>query len=527
MIFEYGEEIRMVRTRSQIIRHAAKRQLFIRIAKVWERIFGLLGYDAELLVRGCQLERLDVRGRELEYARHFYDVCFCELVRDPTDREEVVGLIAELKRVAGTESRRWLYSSVAREGLGAVANSHSNTEGFSGKLVTYPPSSDAFKEFCKAKAAVGGTWGNCIEYVGPKSQVERKDLLLDEVAKEEVKLEFVLEGLGLNIKKKVGSKLKKVQKSQSTRLMAGIDDRKKKGTGGEGQTNFPKTPIIDSSVQAESITSSKLAQTFPKIYMLKRLSSSGTTGSSEERARLAALHGEEDMSKMVTRLVRGIWLGVEEEKFELKKVKIELEKKVARVKAYTLKEVKKLEALKGFHAVAIGHLQVEARANLEEVVAERERLGRHLMLKGYFEDEVDAIRNAEARERSRRSRNDVKVPLVQGDVVRLLGRIRVLEGDVARIQGHVQKGNTNLREYQHKLDAALVREKVLEREIREKEILMKKKDDLLKDTSAWEGLNAEIERLHAQVTDLEAINQAESAKAVKKLEESIVFDALT
>ncbi|KAF6157203.1 hypothetical protein GIB67_041664 [Kingdonia uniflora] len=205
---------------------------------------------------------------------------------------------------------------------------------FPGKLVSYPTCSDAFKELCKAKAAVGGTWGNCIEYVGrlfrgctvatgeeyfylladleeekrdrgidklisleyfdgsirsdisegflcylsqleyglslpltnlvkgimnkiggnyhqrddeepsdllfrmvkqsPKSQVERKDLLLDEVAEEGVKLEFVLGRLGLSRKKRVRSNSKKVQKSQSTRLMAGVDDGKKKGTGGEG-----------------------------------------------------------------------------------------------------------------------------------------------------------------------------------------------------------------------------------------------------------------------------------------------------
>ncbi|KAF6145710.1 hypothetical protein GIB67_010671 [Kingdonia uniflora] len=79
----------------------------------------------------------------------------------------------------------------------------------------------------------------------------------------------------------------------------------------------------------------------------------------EEMARLAVLQGEEDMSKMVARLVKGIWLGIEEEKSELKKVNVELEKELARSRDDTLKEVK---------------------------------LGRHLMLKDYSEEEAYAIK---------------------------------------------------------------------------------------------------------------------------------------
>ncbi|KAF6175849.1 hypothetical protein GIB67_003337 [Kingdonia uniflora] len=93
----------------------------------------------------------------------------------------------------------------------------------------------------------------------------------------------------------------------------------------------------------------------------------------------------------VAHLVKGIWLRVEEEKSDLMKVKVELENQVARAKANALKEEKKLEALKASHAVAIGHLEAKARVNLEELEAEHERLGCHLILKGYSEDEVDAI----------------------------------------------------------------------------------------------------------------------------------------
>ncbi|KAF6143541.1 hypothetical protein GIB67_029710 [Kingdonia uniflora] len=194
-------------------RYAAEERLAIKIIEVREMIFGLFGYDAELPVRECQLEGLDIRGRE---PRYFYEVCFRELVWHPADREEVVGLIAEVEIEfedemidggyligccrPGTESRRWLYSSVVREGLGATVDSYSETKveidslpiyevstsgrtiysdsevevgleqfiGFPGKLVAYPHSLDTFKEFCKAKAVVGGKWGNCVEYAeGP------------------------------------------------------------------------------------------------------------------------------------------------------------------------------------------------------------------------------------------------------------------------------------------------------------------------------------------------------------------------
>ncbi|KAF6138423.1 hypothetical protein GIB67_027995 [Kingdonia uniflora] len=98
----------------------------------------------------------------------------------------------------------------------------------------------------------------------------------------------------------------------------------------------------------------------------------------EERARLAILQRKEDTSEMVARLVKGIWLGIEEQESKLKKAKNELEKNLARAKTDALKEVKQLKAA---HAVAIGQLQVEAKANLDEMVEERDRLGCHLMLK--------------------------------------------------------------------------------------------------------------------------------------------------
>ncbi|KAF6148827.1 hypothetical protein GIB67_014198 [Kingdonia uniflora] len=289
---------------------------------------------------------------------------------------------------------------------------------------------------------------------------------------------------------------------------------------------------------------------------------------------------------------------------------------------------KKIRQLKASHAMAIGQLQVETNANLDEMIEECDRLGHHLMLKDYFEEEVDAIKAdtyvkeeddeeaeavgivdgldgvsrqtvldnegddielpkggsekveldsshsreddvlmwdrefveqfdrmkeveekdakinkrlkelaevTECAEKLQRrvdvlavkggSRTEVKTPLVQGDVVKFSGRIRKLESDVSRIQGHVQKGNTNLRECQHKLDTALIREKVLEGEIKAKESLVKRKEELLKDILARDELNPEIRRLRARVVDLEAMYLAESAKYTKKLEENIIYHA--
>ncbi|KAF6164546.1 hypothetical protein GIB67_025372 [Kingdonia uniflora] len=84
-------------------------------------------------------------------------------------------------------------------------------------------------------------------------------------------------------------------------------------------------------------------------------------------------------------------------------------------------------------------------------------------------------KKAEAGERPRGSKKDVQVPLVREDV---------------------------------KLDAALIRERALEGEIREKEMLMKKKDELLKDIPAREELNTKIKRLRAQVSHLREYSSA-------------------
>ncbi|KAF6156626.1 hypothetical protein GIB67_014605 [Kingdonia uniflora] len=163
--------------------------------------------------------------------------------------------------------------------------------------------------------SAGRTWNDNVIWVkGVKSKVERKESLLDEVAEEETELEFLLEGLGLSINKRVDSRSKKALPAS--------------GTTGSGETVKEKR---------------------------REVKPSGKSG------------------EKVVRHVKGIWLGIEEEKTELKKANIELEKELARPRTDALKEV-------------------ETKANLDEMVKERDRLGRYLMLKGYYEEEVDAIK---------------------------------------------------------------------------------------------------------------------------------------
>ncbi|KAF6138122.1 hypothetical protein GIB67_033536 [Kingdonia uniflora] len=80
----------------------------------------------------------------------------------------------------------------------------------------------------------------------------------------------------------------------------------------------------------------------------------------KEKARLSILQGKEDTSQMVAHLVKGVWLCIEEQESELKKAKSELEKNLARAQTDALKEFRQLKAA---HAVVIGQLQVEAKAN--------------------------------------------------------------------------------------------------------------------------------------------------------------------
>ncbi|KAF6162869.1 hypothetical protein GIB67_021018 [Kingdonia uniflora] len=95
-----------------------------------------------------------------------------------------------------------------------------------------------------------------------KSTVERKEFLLDEVAKEETELKLVLGELGVRRKKRVESKSKKVVKAHSTRSMTGVDEGKRQTSGAEAQA---KTPGLRSLVQP-NLATNKIAQKFMKRH---------------------------------------------------------------------------------------------------------------------------------------------------------------------------------------------------------------------------------------------------------------------
>ncbi|KAF6175770.1 hypothetical protein GIB67_035897 [Kingdonia uniflora] len=431
----------MVWTRSERICYAAEGWLAIKIAEVRERIFGLFDYDTELPVRDVQLESLNGIGWECEYERHFYEEMFREMNvigRDHAARKVYVRKLAvgeielEDASTSGRSAESETEMSESEEEVGV-----DQFLDFPRRLVSYPPRSDVFKEFYKAKVFVGGRWGNCIEYAdrkfryctvatgeeyfylladltrekrdkgidesisleyfnrnaqselskgflcylsqlkyglslplsnlakgimnligacpvqingnmwemtsiceplntrwegderrrrisskdvlqfygvknysasggayffasstrprffnlnstAQKSQVGRKESLLDILAQEDTELKAVLEELGISRNKRVNSRAKKVQKSQLTRLMTSVEGSKKKGTDGERRVNFPKP--------------------------------------------LGA-----------TRLMKGICLGVEEERVELKRKKVELERNAARLKTDLIKEGKWME----------------------------------------------------------------------------------------------------------------------------------------------------------------------------------------
>ncbi|KAF6148638.1 hypothetical protein GIB67_042597 [Kingdonia uniflora] len=325
-----------------------------------------------------------------------------------SERQKINGVNKELsegdKRLNKAKdfgSRRWQYSSIVRRKLDSTADSYSDTEefvfkmgsssfnevstsgranesnnegeggleqfsSFPGPLVSYPPSSDAFREFCKAKAAVGRKWGKCVEFAGIKSTVEKKESLLDEVTEEEAELELVLGELGLSRKKRVDSRLNKIKKAPPASGATGSGDVAK----GKRKRVEPLAGSRKKVPEGQSTSVDDLKEV-------------------EERARLTILQGKEDTSQMVARLAKRIWLGIEEQESELKKAKSGLEKYLARANTEALKEVRELKAA---HAVVIGQFKVKEKANLYEMAEERDRLGCHLMLKSYSQEEVDVIK---------------------------------------------------------------------------------------------------------------------------------------
>ncbi|KAF6162717.1 hypothetical protein GIB67_022376 [Kingdonia uniflora] len=419
-----------------------------------------------------------------------------------------------------------------------------------------------------------------------KSTVEWKKSLLDEVEEEETELELVLGELGLSKKKRVESRLKKVVKAQFTRSMIDVDERKRQTSGEEIKMALPAS---GTTVSGE-VTQGKRRRVKP-------------LGDSREKVVEERSASVDDL-KEVARLVKGIWLGIEEQESNLKKAKNELEKNLARAKAESLKEIRQLKAV---HTVAIGQLQVVTKANLDETDEEHDRLGCHLMLKGYSLEEVDAIKAdtyieeeeeeaevlgvmdgldgvspqtveekdsgikkgledlSEVTERAKNLQRQVDTLVVTDDELRVAREnLSVLEAAAEHLQTALPAKDMEFREMQRRCDdlnervprlkaekdqaiaramkaearessggsrtevkAPLVQGNVRESsgggEIKAKYLMVKRKEELLKDLPAREELNAEIVRLRARVVDLEATNLAESAQYITKLKEDAVY----
>ncbi|KAF6145558.1 hypothetical protein GIB67_037591, partial [Kingdonia uniflora] len=618
-------KVRMVQTRCHMIRHVIEGILAIKTVEVRERIFGSLGYDVELPMKVCQLEGLDTwwskelgssvdevftSGRTNEFdsggegglekfsgfpGRQFRDCTVAE-------GEEYFFLLADLevvKRDRGIDewisleyfdgdvwsdlSEGFLYylsqlenglsiplTNLAKGVMNAIGAcpvqmnenmwevitvcDHLNDRWEKEKNVRRITPEDVlqFYEVKNFKASggsyfcasvtrhhffdlnlTGRTWndnivwvkGNCLQR-GMKSTVKRKESLLDEVAEEETELEPVLGEPDMSIKKRVESKSKKIAKAQLTR-----EKEEGRAFGGLGEK----------VAKGRSVSVDDLKEV-------------------EEKARLAILQGKEDTSQMVARLVKGIWRGIKEQESELEKANNELEKNLALAKTDALKEVKQLKAT---HAMVIGQLQVEAKANLDETAEECDRLGRHLMLKGYSQEKVDTIKSdtyAEEEEKEAEvlgvvdgldgvypqmvldnQGDDVELPKGGSEkVVKEMSlKINDLEFGLARerktskallsLQTELQAlerteelCRSDLNRYRIELEQIRqkfigkddeLKEKVLEGEIRAKDLLVKRKDELLKDLPMREELNAELGILCARVVELQAINLAKNYKS--------------
>ncbi|KAF6167747.1 hypothetical protein GIB67_017242 [Kingdonia uniflora] len=178
----------------------------------------------------------------------------------------------------------------------------------------------------------------------------------------------------------------------------------------------------------------------------------------------------------------------------------------------------------------MNNLSAEASINLEEVVAKCDRLGRHLISKGYSEDEVDAIRaDIYADEEEDEEIKDVVVGVELTDM-RL--RIKDLETELTKerdasasllpSQAELQKYD-KLNERVAQLKTELAHANSCNRNAMAGEHSRKNRSDAKVSLIQGDIVSLKIEALRAQVEDLKAINQAESAKADKKLEENIAY----
>ncbi|KAF6137051.1 hypothetical protein GIB67_030815, partial [Kingdonia uniflora] len=504
--------VRMVRTRSQRICHAVEGRLAIKIAEVRERIFDLLGYDAELPMRACPLERLDTRSRELKYARYFYESFFRIFMRDSKERERYKASNMESRKDASVLESRTVHTRSNKcqpherkriNSSSSSPNNHFITKNLESTQrerqnirVINQELSEGNKWLKSAKGSGSRRWeyssvmrgkldsttDSYPDTEGVKSTVERKESFVDEVAEEEIELELVLGELGQSRKKRFESSSAQPNLTTSKIAQKFMKRQIKKALPSSG------TIVSGEVAQGKRRRVEPLGNSREKVFE-ERSASIDDLKEVDERARLVILQGKEDTSQMS----------------KLKKAKSELEKNLARVKTEALKEVRQLKAA---HAVAIGQLQDEAKANLDEAAEERDRL----------EDEkvevlgvVDGLDGVSPQTVLDNQGDDVELP--EGGYEKLVRgmslQINDLESGLAR-ERETSKALLSARvELQDELDASRAREDhalMCNREFTEqfdriKEANENREDQYVKAYFRLEKLNQAISYLTRQVKE--------------------------
>ncbi|KAF6163596.1 hypothetical protein GIB67_022161 [Kingdonia uniflora] len=367
--------------------------------------------------------------------------------------------------------------------------------------------------------------------------------------------------------------------------MTGVNEEKRQISGEEARA---KTHGMGSSAQP-NLTTNKIAQKFLKRQIKMALPASGTTVSGEvaqgkrrkveplgnsrekfiegqsalmddlkeveEWARLVILHGKEDASQMVVRLVKGIWLGTEEQESELKKAKNELEKNLAQAKTDALKEVKQLKAA---HAMAIEEEEAEVlrvvdgldgvspqsvldnqgddvelpEGGNEKVVSDltHQVEEKDSGIKKRFEDLSEVAERVENLQRQVDALAVKALPAKNMEFQEMQRRCDDLNERVAQLKAKRDQAIAPARKAEARERSGgsktLIKAPLVQRdvgEIRAKDFLVKRKDELLKDLPARKELNVELGVLLARVVELQTINLAESAQYIAKLKDDAIY----
>ncbi|KAF6137544.1 hypothetical protein GIB67_031823 [Kingdonia uniflora] len=305
---------------------------------------------------------------------------------------------------------------------------------FPDKLVSYPPNSDVFREFCKSKALVGGKWGNIIEYddrqfrgcIVASGEVhffllpDLKKEKLDRGVDESISLEYIdgnvrgdlsegfsyylsqLEyGLSLphnNLVKGIMNIVKAYLAQLNGNMWGQVSSEISEEEDWEGWLDLQNHDEwkVEKTINKRRID--PLAKVMGAKVRESRPAEEDELRAIEDWVRLIARKGVEELSasaqlelsRMTIHLLKAICLEIEEGKAELENGKVELDMKVARLKSDLALEGERLVAAKAAQKVLISELTVEAQKNLNDIVVQRDRLGRQLLVVGYTKADIKA-----------------------------------------------------------------------------------------------------------------------------------------